>query len=115
MYKQEKNSDKVHPVVWFMLFVIFLISMIDLFLAVRLLEPQSKRFAIDEKNPIIVWLVGLTDDFSIFIPAKILGTVICILLAKRLYIKNNNKGFLVCSVVCFLQIMLLIYLFFGKP
>ena len=115
MYKQHKNTDKVHPAVWIMLFTIFLISMIDLFLTVHLLDPQDRRFAIDEKNPFIVWLVSLTNDFSIFIPAKILGTITCVLVAKKLYIANNNRGFWICSVVCFLQIMLLIYLFFGKP
>ena len=108
------DQKKVHPIIWVMLFIIGIISMIDLALAIYLLDPTSDyAFSMQEKNPMVVWIVRLTGDFSIFVPMKILGTIISLLSAKQLYVADRKRGSIVCSGVCPFQILLLAYLLFG--
>ena len=90
--------------------IIGLISLLDLILAVALLDPSS---LVQEKNPIVVELVRLTGDFSLFIPCKILGTLASLVIARKIYNINNKWGLSVCSGVCLFQLCLLMYLLFG--
>ena len=95
-----------------MLAVVMLISMVDLMLAVWLLDP-AEGFHIQERNPIVVKLVSLTRDFRYFIPLKIIGTFISCGAAYSLYKKRHKLGFPVCvGLFCF-QVVLLRYLCFG--
>ena len=97
-----------------MLLIICLISAIDLFLAVTLIDPSNEfSLRLTEQNPVIVKMVLMTGDWSIVIPCKIFGTLLSVLTIVMIYRKNKRKGFFVCLGVFMFQVLLLLYLVFG--
>lgn len=107
----KKLNDKI---LYSMLVAIGLISLFDLYLAVTLLDPSnSSGFKATEKNPVIVNIVLLTGDFSIFIPCKIIGTAVSMFITKRIYDKSRKRGTSICVGVFIFQLLLLAYLAFG--
>jgi len=108
-------SQKTNDIIFYaMLVAIGLISLFDLYLAITLLDPSnSSAFEATEKNPIVVRMVLITGDFSLFIPLKIIGTVVSMLITKRIYNKNRKWGTSICAGVFVFQLALLAYLAFG--
>lgn len=107
----KKINDKI---LYSMLIMIGLISLLDLYLAITLLDPSNSiSFKVLEKNPVIVRIVLLTGDFSIFIPCKIIGTAVSMFIIKRIYNKSRKWGTSICAGVFGFQLLLLGYLAFG--
>ncbi|MQF98487.1 MAG: hypothetical protein FI729_03020 [SAR202 cluster bacterium] len=97
-----------------MLLIICLISAIDLFLAIKLIDPSNElTLRLTEKNPVIVKMALITGDWSVVIPCKIFGTLLSVMTIIMIYRKNKRKGFFVCLGVFMFQILLLLYLVFG--
>ncbi len=108
-----KGTNYLDVTTTIMLLLVGLISALDLVLAVWLLDPQSSSFVVDERNPVIIQIVQLTGDFRLFIPLKIIGTLLSIFVAYKIYRGNTKLGFVItCGVFAF-QVLLLFYLAFG--
>ena len=105
----KKTTDFIFYAMWW---TIGLISIFDLVLAVCLLDPSSLSL-LQEKNPIVVELVKLTGDFSLFIPCKLIGTIIALFVTKKIYNTDAKWGMSICAGVCLFQFCLLAYLLFG--
>ena len=88
-----------------------LISLVDLYLALRFLDPKDiDALRQTEKNPIVVQLIEFTGDLSLFAVGKIIGTLIALFACSKIYGVNKTHGFAVCSGVFLFQIFLLMYL-----
>ena len=79
-----KGTNYLDVTTTIMLLLVGLISALALVLAVWLLDPQSSSFVVDERNPVIIQIVQLTGDFRLFIPLKIIGTLLSIFVAYKI-------------------------------
>ena len=88
-----------------------LISLVDLYLALRFLDPKDiDTLRQTEKNPFVLQLIEFTGDLSLFAVVKIIGTLIALFACNKIYNDNKTYGFAVCGGVFLFQIFLLIYL-----
>lgn len=95
---------------------IALISLIDLILAIWLLDPsRMEYFRAAEQNPMVVKLVELTGDMSLFIFCKIVGTIASVFIGKKVFEHNEKWGLSVAGGVLTFQLWLLYYLLYGTP
>lgn len=87
------------------------ISLIDLYLALKFLNPEDiGALEQAEKNPLVVQLIAYSGDLSLFAVVKIVGTLAALLVCKKIYGINKTVGLAVCGGVCLFQVCLLIYL-----
>jgi hypothetical protein len=88
-----------------------LISLIDLYLALKFLDPEDiSSLRQTEENPLVVQLIEYSGDLSLFTVVKIVGTLAALLVCKKMYDINKPIGLAVCGGVCLFQLCLLMYL-----
>jgi hypothetical protein len=88
-----------------------LISLLDLYLALKFLNPDNiGALKQAEKNPLVVQLIEYSGDLSLFAVVKIVGTLAALLVCRQIYGINKIAGLAVCGGVCLFQVCLLIYL-----
>ena len=94
--------------------IIGMISLVDLFLALWLLDPDHmKEFRLTEKNPVVIELVELTGDMYLFIWCKVSGTILAIFFGKKIFDYSEKWGLTVTGGVLAFQLWLLYYLMYG--
>tara|TARA_Y100000296_G_scaffold85345_1_gene121018 strand:+ start:717 stop:1034 length:318 start_codon:yes stop_codon:yes gene_type:complete len=86
-----------------------LVSLIDLYLAVKWGEYLYHY----EKNPIVLKMMEISGDLSIFVVAKVVGTLLALFLMKKIYDRSSKWGFSVGVPILLFQLSLLYYLFLG--
>ena len=88
------------------------VSLIDLYLALRFLDPHDMTaLRQTEKNPWVLQLIEYTGDLSLFTVGKIIGTMVVLFVCKKMYEIKTTRGLLICGGVCLFQLLLLIYIF----
>ena len=105
----QKTASKA--LFYFMWWTIGLISLLDLYLALKFLNPSDMTsLRTQEKNPLVVKLIEYSGDLTIFAVWKIVGTLAALFICKKLYESKKNMGLMVCSGAFLCQIYLLSYL-----
>ena len=105
-------EKKYSTLFYYMWWAIGLVSLIDLYLALRFLDPHDMdALRQTEKNPWVLQIIEYTGDLSLFTVGKIMGTMVVLFVCKKMYDRNTTSGLAICGGVCFFQLCLLIYLF----
>ena len=86
-----------------------LISLVDLYLAIKW---QEYLYA-HEKNPIVLKMLEISGDLSIFVVAKVFGTLLALFVMKKIYDRSAKWGFSIGVPIFLCQLSLLYYLFLG--
>ena len=94
-----------------MWYIVGLISLLDLYLGVKFLPINNIiHLQNQEKNPIIVMLISMSGDTSLFVVCKIVGTISVLAIIKWMYTLSFKWGISVCFSVFVAQVSLLFYL-----
>ena len=105
-------EKKYSTLFYYMWWAIGLVSLIDLYLALRFLDPHDMdALRQTEKNPWVLQIIEYTGDLSLFAIGKIIGTMVVLFVCKKMYDRNTTSGLAICGGVCLFQLCLLIYLF----
>jgi len=94
--------------------VVGIISAFDLFLALWFLDPNCMEALKDqEKNPLVIKLIELSGDMSLFTICKVLGTLVSLFVVLKIFTHNRKWGLSIVSGIFIFQVCLLYYLLFG--
>ena len=105
--KKFKCSDVLFS---FFIFVIVLVSMVDLYYTIKL----QRTILRDEQNPIGVWLINIDGgDVSLFMTVKMLMLWVVYCIVKTMYKRSKKWGLVVAGSLCLAQILLVLYFLFG--
>lgn len=90
--------------------IIGIISAIDCYWSIRLQECLYEH----EKNPLGRWLIELDGgSIALFMMCKIIGTTVALGVLFFLFLYKRTWAHIICFSICILQVMLLVYLYYG--
>jgi hypothetical protein len=106
--------DKVCRILFYAMWsMIGIISALDLFLALRFLDPACMdTLRSQEKNPIVVKMIELSGDMSFFTICKVFGTLTALFVVRKIFLHNRKWGLSIVSGMFIFQVCLLFYLLF---